>query len=135
MSSPQQALPVDRTRQFHPSLYPNDPDTYDEHAHFEDRKSEPVRHLTMEIEGEPAYEYIVKNGDLSDNGDGCGVFVYYHHGVQYYIVVGFHDAGHRMYVSGWPMLRNDVEAVASGAWTEQQVEEIRRFNTQHFNGN
>lgn len=125
-------LPVDRSMEFYPELYPRDPDEYEPLDHFYQRQKEPERMLEREIDGFSAVRKTIYAGELEDNGDGCGVFVYDHHGVTFYVVVGFHLNGYRIAVSGWPMLRDHSRALASGAWRKSELATIRAFNNQHF---
>lgn len=126
-------LPIDRSMPFYPELYPRDPDVYEPLDHFYQRQKEDERMLEREIDGFSAVRKTIYAGDLRDNGDGCGVFVFDHHGVTFYVVVGHHVKGYRIAVSGWPMLRERQRALTSGAWLPTEIDAIEEFNQKHFN--
>lgn len=75
---------------------------------------------------------IITRGELRDNEDGCGCFVLDWHGVFYYLVVGFHEQGYRVVVTGWPIAREPDRAIESGRWRQQEVACIERFNARYF---
>lgn len=126
------SLPIDRSVPFCPSLYPRDPDEYEPLTHFMQRQKEPERHLLKEVDGQSAVRTAIEDGEIRDNGDGCACFKLPHHGIEYYIVVGFHYDGYRIAVSGWPYIRDESQARKSVYWTSDEVDTIYEFNQDHF---
>ena len=131
-SDTKSTLPLDRSVPFCTSLYPRDPDAYEPLDHFYQRQKDPERYLLKRIDGRSAVRTAILEGSLEDNGDGCGVFILDHHGIEYYIVVGFHYEGFRVAVTAWPHCRDEQRARDSGAWSSKEIETIQAFNDAHF---
>lgn len=123
-----QTVPVDRSVDFDPMLYPADPEAYEPLTHFLQRQREDQRYLTKPLDDASAVRESIRQGKLRDNRDGCAVFVYPYHGVTYYIIVGFHEKGYRVAVTGWPHLNSRQEALDSGVWTTDDCDTIEEFN-------
>jgi hypothetical protein len=128
-----QSLPIDRNREFDPDDYPTTPTAYCPiERHFGQRLKDPERMLDRELDGVHVIRRTITRGQLRDNKDGCGCFVLNWHGVQYYLVVGFHEQGWRVIISGWPMLQDRTTALNSGRWTGEELDTIEAFNNRHF---
>lgn len=126
-------LPIERRIPFYSELYPRDPDEYEPLYHFLQRQEESERYLKKPCGGFSAVRKTIHAGTLRDNGDGCGCFVLDWHGVSYYVVVGFHKPKrYRIAVTAWPMLRDRRRALQSGKWLPNELDEIEKFNDEHF---
>jgi hypothetical protein len=120
-------LPIDRSRTFREYDYPQQPGLYTPLRHFIQRYKEPERFLTDEVIDE-----CIENGDLRDNGDGCGCFrKEWGGGVAYYLIVGFHEKGYRVIVTGWPHLHDRQEALESGRWSSAELDDIEELNERY----
>jgi len=117
-------LPLDRSRRFDPSLYPQDPAAYTALDHFIQRFKEPERFLTDEV-----VRTTIEDGDLRDNGDGCACFRQpWGDGVAYYLIAGHHYDGYRVMVTGWPWVHNREAALDSGRWSNDELDTIEQLN-------
>jgi hypothetical protein len=120
-------LPLDRSRAFDPSNYPRRPSRYSPLPHFLQRFKERKRFLN----GKVIYDAVTK-GDLRDNGDGCACFrKVWGAGVAYYLIVGFHEEGHLVYVTAWPHLHHREPALNSGLWSPTELDAIEALNEQY----
>lgn len=120
-------LPIDRSRVFKPSDYPQEPSAYTPLRHFVNRFKEDERFLTPEV-----INQCISEGDLRDNGDGCACFrKVWGGGVGYYLIAGFHEKGYRVLVTGWPHLHNREVALRSGRWSSEELDTIRDLNERH----
>ncbi|UBF22348.1 hypothetical protein HRTV-11_gp91 [Halorubrum virus HRTV-11] len=124
-----QVIPIDRSRRFHPSDYPHQPEAYHVCSHFRQRMKESERFL----DGEVIARCIVE-GDLKDNGDGCAAFSWTRNGdgVEYWFLAGFHLDGYRIAVTAWPYLRDRQKALKSG-WIDDELDTIEAFNKKSRN--
>lgn len=120
-------LPLDRSRPFREYDYPSKPGVYSPLPHFVQRFREDERFLTDEV-----VEKCIKEGDLRDNGDGCGCFrKVWGKGVAYYLIVGFHEKGYRVVVTGWPHLHDREAALDSGRWSTKELDTIKSLNDRY----
>lgn len=125
-------LPLDRSREFNREDYPASPKSYEPLDHFVQRYHDDERFLDRDLGGVEAVRRIITRGNIRNNDDGCGCFVLDWHGVYYYLVVGFHDKGYRVAVSGWPIVRDEERAIDSGYWLREELTTIDEFNEKHF---
>jgi hypothetical protein len=122
-------LPLDRDRKFREYDYPSKPSLYRPLRHFIQRFKEPQRFLTEEVVNE-----CISNGDLRSNKNGCGCFrKEWGDGVAYYLIVGYHEDGYRVTVTGWPHLHHREAALDSGRWSSKELDTIEALNEKHQN--
>lgn len=117
---------LDSSRRFSPDDFPRDPSAYSPTSHFKQRFREERRHL----DGENIRTCFLE-GDLVEAEDGCGDFWYNHYGVEYHLIVGWHKDGYRVTVTAWPVLADRDEALDSGRWASNVLDQIKAFNERH----
>lgn len=116
-------LPIDRSRAFDPSDYPQEPEAYTPLQHFCNRFKEDERFLTPEV-----INKCISEGDLRNNHDGCACFRKRWGGVAYYLIAGFHEKGYRVLITGWPHLHSREIAMDSGRWSSEELDTIEELN-------
>jgi hypothetical protein len=83
------------------------------------------------INGKVIYEAVTK-GDIRNNKDGCACFrKTWGKGVAYYLIVGFHEEGHLVYVTCWPHLHDREAALDSGFWSSKDLRMIESLNEEY----
>jgi hypothetical protein len=117
---------IDRSKPFNPDDYPRDPSAYRATTHFGQRFREDERFLTDEV-----IRKAITEGELRNNGDGCGCFVQpWGSGVKYYLLVGHHLSGYRIAVTAWPYVHDRRKAMNCPLWSTKQIDVIERFNNE-----
>lgn len=92
--------------------------------HFIQRYHESERYLTPEV-----VKRTIERGDFRVNDDGCGAFRYvWGEGVAYYFIVGYHEKGYRILITGWPHVHHRGAALESGRWTDDELDDIEALN-------
>jgi len=128
-------LPIDRSVEFHPEIYPRNPDDYEPLDHFLQRQNESWRMLRREIGGFSAVRKTIYAGYLTDNKDGCAKFSLDVAGIMYIVLVGYHTDGHRIAVTGWPFCYDEETALESDEWRADEVAAVVQHNEKHERSN
>lgn len=116
--------------EFDPDYWPREPSQYTPTDHFINKKKDNKRH----IDGKFIRECI-EEGEIIPTYGTKAIFHKEFYGVSFYLVVGAPKDGNSYFeaVSMYPWVKSKGEAITSGMWTHEEVEDIRELNKEYMN--